>query len=262
MLNDWFTRDYDERLATVQRRIRAGALPVLIRLSDDAILLRKRERRVVRVLSERYHTLKSICHAPLSIYLLLHPRCGRALTAADLEPAGGLLEELQCFAADEPPIRAVRDASIALLAGVCADQHVDEDRLTSYERDTRAEVRACIELAAHDELETLHHHVGAFTATFTKPEWEAFRVVICASHQPRYRQSTKQYFKRLLSEKEGVEGQVLYGENCRTEADALRLLAAHLLDRELAEFFLDSPLDLQQDILGDAAERALTSIFR
>ena len=261
MLNDWFTGDYAERLQIVQQRIRDDALPLLIRLGDDAIGLRGAERRQVRVLSERYHALKSLCHAPIAIYLRLSAARGGALAGPDVRALADLAAELRAFDTPEAPMRALRTASIDFLDTVCALGHTDHDRLAAFERQTRDPLRACIDLAARDELETLHRHVQTFTATFTKQDWRAFRVVICASHQPRYRQSAKQYFKRLLHEHEGIEGQVLYGENCRSEADALQLVATHLLDRELAEFFLDSPLDLQQDVLGDAAERVVEDIF-
>lgn len=261
MLNDWFTGDYAERLQTVRRRMRDDGLPLLIRLGDDAISLRGAERRQVRVLSERYHALKSLCHAPIAIYLRLSPASGGTLARPDVQALCDLANELRACDAPETPMRALRDASIAFLELVCTRGHADRERLAAFERQTREPLRACIDLAARDELETLHRHVQAFTAAFTKQDWQAFRVVICASHQPRYRQSAKQYFKRLLHEHEGIEGQVLYGENCRTEADALHLVATHLLDRELADFFLDSPLDLQQDVLGDAAERVVARIF-
>ena len=261
MLNDWFTHSYGRCMKALERRIYEGALPVLIRLGDDAIMLRGQQRSTARILSDRYHALKSVCHVPIALYLDLRERCEAPLASDDIARLGALRAELSAFAGEDEPMRDVLNAAVRFIDKVRAARRIDQEGLTAFERQTRAPVRACIELAAHEELETLHGQVREFTRTFSDAEWQGFRVVICASHQPRYRQSAKQYFKRLLLDNHGVEEQVLYGENCRTEQEALQLLATHLLDRDLAAFFLDSPLDLQQDVLGDAAQRVVSRLF-
>ena len=261
MLSELFTDSYAMRAGEIERRVYEGEVPVLIRLGDDAIMLRGRQRSSVRILSDRYHALKAVCHAPIALYLELRDRFDRPLVDEELSGLAALREALREFSAEERPMREVLDETVAFAERVHGTRRADEDELAAFERRIRAPMRTCIELAAEDELTTLHRRVTDFTDSFSSAEWEAFRVVICASHQPRYRQSSKQYFKRLLQEHGGIEGQVLYGENCRTEQEAMQLLTTHLLDRDLAEFFLDSPLDLQQDVLGNAAQRVIDEIF-
>jgi hypothetical protein len=261
MLSERFTDSYSMRAGEIKRRIYQGEVPVLIRLGDDAIMLRGRQRSSVRILSERYHALKAVCHAPIALYLELRDGFDRPLADEALSRLGAVREALRAFSAEEQPMREVLDATAAFAERVRGTRRADEDELAAFEQRIRAPMRSCIELAAEDELTTLHERVMGFTGSFSNADWEAFRVVICASHQPRYRQSSKQYFKRLLQEHGGIEGQVLYGENCRTEQEAMELLTTHLLDRDLAAFFLDSPLDLQQDVLGDAAQRVVSRLF-
>lgn len=54
---------------------------------------------------------------------------------------------------------------------------------------------------------------------------------------------------------------MLYAESGESIDDAVTLLATHLLDRELAGFFLDSPMALQRNVLGEAASRVLDELF-
>lgn len=261
MLNDWFIYNYGKCLQAVERSIYDGSLPVMIRLGDDLIMLHGQERKTTRVLSERYHALKAVCHLPVALYLDLRERCGTTLASQDLVRLSAVQRDLRAFAADEDAMRAVLAAANRLIAELREGQRVTEPRLTAFEQETRDAVQACIRLAASDELYRLHAPVNEVTESFSPAEWKSLRVIICASHQPRYRQSTKQYFKRLLREKQSIEEQVLYAESCRTEPEALQLLATHLLGRELASFFLGSPLDLQQDVLGDVAQQVVAEIF-
>lgn len=261
MLNDWFTYNYSKCLKALERTIYDGSLPVLIRLGDDLIMLWGQQRNTVRILSARYHALKSVCHLPVALYMDLNNRCGDSLSAQDLERVSAVQRDLCEFETDEQAMSDILMATNRLIDELSDGRRLHKERLVSFEQETRSAVQACIHLAASDELYSLHAQVTDFTRDFTAKEWQALRVIICASHQPRYRQSTKQYFKCLLLENKGVEEQVLYAESFRSEPEALQLLAAQMLDRELAAFFLGSPLDLQQDVLGDAAQQVVSEIF-
>lgn len=261
MLNDWFTYNYAKGLRAVENAIFDGSLPVLIRLGDDLITLHGQQRQTQAILSDRYHALKSVCHLPLALYMDLKEFCNKKLPPQNLQRLRALERELATFEADETAMQSVLDTTRALIDELNSGRPLTEQRLIDYERNTRDAVSRCIYLAAQDELFRLHACVSRFTEVFTASQWQSLRVIICASHQSRYRESTRQYFKTLLQEHQGIEEQVLYAENCASEQDAMQLLATHLLDRELAEFFLGSPLDLQQDVLGDAAQRVISKIF-
>ena len=90
-------------------------------------------------------------------------------------------------------------------------------------------------------------------------------MVVCAGHAPRYKESTRTYFCRLLGETHGLgakgEERVVYAEGAETEEEALRLGAEHLLNRELGRFFMKSSVALQEDVLGDATEAILDDLL-
>ncbi len=261
MLNDWFTHGYAARARAIETNIYDGSRPIIIRLGDDAIFLRGRTRETVAVLSPRYHGLKAVCHLPIALYLELASTRGEPLVEDERQRLAQLAGSLLEVTLADREVRRILDVSQALIDEVLNTGHATPQVLRRLEEETRAPIRACILAAAREELTRLHEEVCRFTERFREGEWRDLLVVVCAAHQPRYRQSGKQYFKRLLNEHHGVEGQVLYGENCRSEGEALRLVTTHLLDRELASFFLDSPLDLQQDVLADAASQVVDELF-
>ena len=71
-------------------------------------------------------------------------------------------------------------------------------------------------------------------------------------HQARVGSLQMQYFRALLEHPEEARLRLLYAENARNEAGALRVLATHLLDMKASQAFFGNPTRLQRDILADA----------
>ena len=124
---------------------------------------------------------------------------------------------------------------------------------------------AVIGIGTRVYLEALHEAVSGWSADWEPSTWSRLLVVICAGHAPRYKESTRTYFQRLLGETQGLgakgEEQVVYAEGALTEAEAIRLGAEHLLNRELGRFFMKSSVALQEDVLGDAAKDVLDDLL-
>ena len=270
-LDEWFKLHYRTRKSELRRCLVAGERPLMVRIDRELVFFFDRARTTALILDEQYDRLKALCHLPIALFLWGSPLAGRPLAREERELLSRMGTEAAAARADadrEPP---ATDCELALLracdhfvASAVAAGAVGHEDLARLERDTEAPIRTCIHAATRRELYNLHTTVSAWTARFGPRQWDELRVVICAGHQARYRQSTKSYFLRLLDESHGDgasgERRVIYAENCRSEDEALDLVATHLLDREIGAVFLDGPLALQQDVLGDATRMVLDEL--
>ena len=95
--------------------------------------------------------------------------------------------------------------------------------------------------------------------------WKSLYVLICAGHHKRYRETAKQYFQRLLHEKNGLDARfkkrVIYAESIRDIPAALDLLARHIIDRKASFVFFDHATRLQKDMLTDASTRYVKKLL-
>ena len=89
--------------------------------------------------------------------------------------------------------------------------------------------------------------------------------VRCAAHQGRYRETTLQYFQRLLYEREGFsakhEDRVVYAEHINDPQAALELLARHIVDQRASIDLFGDPTRLQEDLMSDGAEAYLQELL-
>src|SRR4051812_27832302 len=68
-LNNAFRQAY----ATSKQRILAGAGPLIVVNGDTAVLIRNGSRAEVTVNAPSYHTVKTIAHVPLAVFVALTP---------------------------------------------------------------------------------------------------------------------------------------------------------------------------------------------
>ncbi|MBK6921641.1 MAG: hypothetical protein IPH07_29860 [Deltaproteobacteria bacterium] len=266
-LDEWFRLRYELRLHGLRQRLLAGTDPLIIRCGDDLVFLHDRQRRRVPVVTRRYHACKALAHLPVATYVWLAELTGTALTPDDHRALERMHRDTTAALgrAAVPAEREVLAAVANALRSTLARGGVDLEALTTMATAVDPPTRALIDEATRLELVGLDAAVRRHTASLTIAQWQRLHVVVCANHQARYKESTKQYFQRLLGESEGPgaqrEHRVLYAESGESIDDAVTLLATHLLDRELAGFFLDSPMALQRNVLGDAASRVLDELF-
>jgi len=266
-LNEWFKLRHFMRIQVIRNQICRGVDPLLLRVGNDAIFIHRERRCVATILDDAYHRYKALCHVPVALYMWLSELTAKQLTSQDAAMLGQLRSEMQehrLRGLDEAS-RDIADAVCVLVDRVVEVLAVEFDRLTRFEGAVAQPTQHLIVAATEHELDNLDRCVRTWTADFDDETWGRLRVVICANHQARYRQSSKLYFQRLLGERDGLgakgEHHVLYAENAATEDEAIDLLATHLLDRELGIFFMKSPLALQQDVLGEAARAVLERRF-
>ncbi|MGE0790488.1 MAG: hypothetical protein AB7S26_32725 [Sandaracinaceae bacterium] len=265
-IDDWFAGRYAITRERIEARLLRGEDPLIIRLDAELVLLHGGRRRSEKVLTEAYDRAKAICHAPAAAYLLLDDPSDGPFPPEVVALARAMRDELVREAVDETGSeRALLEVTAALLDDAASAGHVTEERLAAFSRDTEAPMREVIAHGVEAYLTRLDEVVTEWSSTWEASSWDRLLVVICAGHAPRYKESTRSYFCRLLGERHGrgAEGerQVLYAEAATDERAATELAATHLLNRQLGRFFMGSPVALQEDVLGDAAKRILDRAF-
>jgi hypothetical protein len=195
-------------------------------------------------------------HVPLAVYLWLAEgraddhRLRRALTdcAAIGEAAVGLAEACQALADQYD-----RD-------GLLGHQAVH-----AFSRSLGPLFDRLVTEATEEEVAALGSVMRRIEDELGEARWAQTFLVVCAGHQPRYKQLTKLFFERWLNARPGATAdtrhRVLYAEARNSVDEALDLLATRIVNGRLAEVFLNSPLSMDQDVLGDAGIAELNRFF-
>ncbi|MEZ4372226.1 MAG: hypothetical protein R3B07_15450 [Polyangiaceae bacterium] len=274
-LNRHFSQGYAQAKTKAVSRALMASNPTIIRVESALVLLRSGTRERAEILGDDYHAYKSVAHVPATLTL--------ALTQPTPPPTPqleSLLEDLRALLGCSNLDSRLRAAATPCKSLVetwlkerrnAADAAPPDNRVTEFKLNAQRAIGPCMVAAARAELDRLHQVVSAWTKSFDEDDWRSLKVVICASHQARYRESTKLYFTRLLADALGRkeqskshaadEHQVIYAENCNTEDDALHLLAMHHVDRNLASWLLGDESSLQQDVIGDTFAQLLDELF-
>jgi hypothetical protein len=159
----------------------------------------------------------------------------------------------------------VLEATIEFITELLQSTQLDQIALDSYTRELAPLLLDNAAEAAQLELDCLHKQVSEWQEKIGEQDWENLHVVICSGHQARYRETSKQYFQRLLREPEShaaeQEHRVIYAESSGDESKALYLLAVHLVDQQASISFFNCSTRLQQDILADATEAYLEHLL-
>jgi hypothetical protein len=241
-----FLSEYAAQVARVQAELEQGDPPTLLRAGDSLVLRHRRHKARVSVLTPAFESLMHACHVP-SLWALVHEdgepvpehvsQLARALRSReDVDPAAAALLDA-CLALLEPPRPRAWEEIRARLLGP---------------------IEFCIARAAVLELARLHEVTSDLLAR-CGDDGPSIGFVVCAGHQPRYRELTKQYFRALVTTRwpsADVEARVTYAES-QDEAGAIRLVAARRVDRGLAKRIWNEPERMERDVLGDAAKAAL-----
>lgn len=265
-LHEQFRHRYAVRKQRLRQHILEGRTPVILRMGDQITLFHRGLRTSENVLSDAYQRWKNLSHVPVAVYLWLADFTSRPLEEETRVALDALAEALR-RARDVADVgeRSVLDPVLDLLGETIRRDTVNESALRDLGARIEPAIRHLIDRATRDELQALDAIVRRWTSDFGPGEWESLRVLVCANHQARYKETTTLYFRRLLGEAAGVaaerEQHVLYVEGAVTEDEAIDLLAVHHLDRELGTTFLGSARALQRNLLGDAAEAIVEDIL-
>jgi hypothetical protein len=239
-VNDAFHASYD-----AARREAEDAAPILVVAGDELVRFRGEERCTFPIGPDRYHAIKCVAHAPITVFALLQHELAEVTPA--LTALRGSLSEISD---DEPHVATVIERTIAFIDATLAG---DAPPLDAFARAMGPLLVELTAVATRLQLDALHESTTRALADLTAPQTSALRVVVTGEHQARSRSLAMQYFRRRLGEPAGAEHRVLYGEAITTADEARVLVGKNRLDRRIAHAFFGEPTRLQRDILGDAA---------
>ena len=246
------------------------AAPVLILLGDALVLRQGNFRREMTVTPRVYHVIRSVAHAPIALFSVLHPVSPGLLDArarhslgALVAQVGAALSTLEADLEDGPFVSDARDVLVGTRQ--CLQRTLDAG---TYSRAQLAEFAdemgpVLLRLAEHAtrfQLATLHAQVETVFATLTAAQRAALQVVVAGAHQARERSLGMQYFRKRFAEPTGSEERVAFAENVADEAAALKLVGTRRFDRAIAQAFFGDVKRLQQDVLGDATAAHLQNM--
>lgn len=270
-LNKSFHQSYNQLIQTVVETLGKENSPVIVISEDSVTLLHEGNRETVNVIPDLYHRMKAISHVSFGIYLTLadngYGLC-KASLMMDLINKGSLIRNVLSVLDDEPIPgnymeiqRKTLDNALRLIEDVVATNMIEESRLRAFGEENAPLYLENAALCAELQLDVLHKQVLKWKDRMGPENWRAVHVVVCAAHQARYREATKQYFMRLLNEKEGFgaerENRVIYAEHIYDVDAAVDLLGRHLVDQRASIDLFGDRIRLQQDLMADAAENYL-----
>jgi len=265
-LNDWFTGRYTIARQELEARLTEAPDPLFIRAGPELVYWHHGRRRTAQLANDAYDRAKAVSHVPAAIHLALRGRIGVAMTDVELSVLRGLRADVAEAGRDAGGTEGeMLSACLDLLGRALEDESVGPEAMTAFADAVDEPMGDLIHEGTRAYLEELHRTVTEWTDDWDEEEWARLLVVICAGHAPRYKESTRTYFLRLLGETQGLgaqgEDQVVYAEAVESEDDAIRLAAEHLLNQELGRFFLKSSVALQEDVLGDATKAILDAML-
>lgn len=264
-LNDDFRVNY----RSAKDQVLKQTTYVIVVEGDDVVLLHRGERSLERFTPAVYHSLKTVAHLPLGVFVTLSGHTGhvpdpvvtrlvrtRELVRSARERAN---EE---FASGPQLDRQLRmlDAAEQLISLVAETKQVEQGKMNIYLRDMLPLVMANTEEAARLQLDGLHAIMRKWHKQHGEDLVTKMHVIVMGPQAPRRGNLALQYFARLLDLK-GEGPRLLYSESIFDEAKAIDLLATRLVDDGASEAFFGNKDRLQLDLLAEAAERYVPKLL-
>lgn len=266
-LNKDFHHSYNMLIHNTHQSLGREGNPVIIMQSDRVILLHDGQRESFEVIPHLYHLIKAISHISFGIYVTLANNDFGQLKdeiRQDLFTKQELIEAALSILDEEPiPInhlesqRQTLENGLNMIKVVLASGVVDPEQIRSFGLSNAPLYLENAALTVSLELDVLHDTVMKWKEELGPDNWANLYVVVCAGHQARYREASKQYFQRLLHEQEGLgadlENRVVYAESIHDLDAAIDMLARHIVDQRASIELFSDQTRLQQDLMSDGA---------
>lgn len=266
-LNEAFHHNYSQLIQRNQESLGRHDTPVIIVSRDHVTLYHDDSHETVSIIPDLYQQVKSISHVSFGIYVTLANNGFGPLADevyAELTDQLQLVEEglhiidqLDIPTDFIPLQRETLNLAAEIVRDVLETGSIEEERVQQYGKASAPLYLKNAALAARLELDELHQVVSRWKMRLGQDSWQKVYVVICAAHQARYRETTKQYFQRLLHDRDGLganfENRVIYAEHIHDNDAALQLLARHIVDQRSSIALFGSRTRLQEDLMSDGA---------
>jgi hypothetical protein len=270
-LNEAFHHNYSLAIQKSYERLGLRHTPVIIVSGDHVTLFHDGEQEMVSIIPTLYQQVKSISHVSFGIFVTLAnngfgPLADKACAnlthqSALIQQGLDILEQLVIPSEFIALQRDTLNSAAAVVRDVLESGVVEEEPLKAFGQVSAPLYLENAALAARLELDELHRAIGRWREQLGPEEWENVYVVICAAHQARYRETTRQYFQRLFHEivsaDANYENRVIYAEHIHDNDAALHLLARHLVDQKASIALFGNRTRLQEDLMSDGAAEYL-----
>jgi hypothetical protein len=274
-LNEAFHHNYSQAIVKSHHSLGLAHTPVIIVSGDHVTLYYDGKQEQELIIPPLYRQVKSISHLSFGIYVTLANIATGQLSEEVRTDLTYQLELINRGAAILDQLDIPSDfialqlntlyAAAEILNDVLERDRVEEERVREFGRVSAPLYLDNAALAARLELDELHQVIGRWRAQIGPDDWQKVYVVICAAHQARYRETTKQYFQRLFHEDESLdastENHVIYAEHVYENEAALQLLARHLVDQKTSLVLFGDRKRLQEDLMADGAAAYLDTLF-
>jgi hypothetical protein len=274
-LNDAFHHNYSRAVQYSYESLGRKDTPTIVVSGDHVTLFFDGKQETALIIPDLYQQVKSISHVSFGIYVTLANNGFGPLVddmRSDLTDQLDLIEQglllLGKLGIQNELISLQHDTLISaaeIVRDVLVKGIIEEESLLEFGRASAPLYLDNAALAARLELDALHKVISHWKEQLGADSWKKVYVVICAAHQARYRETTKQYFQRLFHESEGLganfENRVIYAEHIHDNEAALQLLARHLVDQRTSLALFGDRTRLQEDLMSDGAAEYLKILF-
>lgn len=274
-LNQAFHHSYNHLIHDTHETLGKQDTPVIIMFGDRVMLFHDDKKEEAEVIPDLYHRVKAISHVSFGVYITLANNGYGEVKDENREDLGHkktLIEKALAILDDEPiPAnymgvqRKTLQNALAIIDDVLSSGRVEEARVRAFGKENVPLYLENAALGSILELDVLHARVMKWKDQIGPSNWKEIYVVICAGHQGRYREASKQYFQRLLHEQESLgadkEDRVIYAEHIHDVDAALDLLARHIIDQRASIELFNDPHRLQQDLMSDGAAAYLNKLL-
>ncbi|MEK6256694.1 MAG: hypothetical protein N2C13_05185, partial [Chloroflexota bacterium] len=274
-LNQAFHLSYNQLIQETHTKLGSKGNPVIIMFGDKVMLFHDGQRETVDVIPELYHRIKAVSHVSFGVYITMVSQGYGELKESvkiDLELEKEMIEKaLEILSEENIPEEHLLtqtktlENAVKAIDGLLETGVVDEAGVKQFGVENAPLYLDNAAFGAKLELDRLHDAVSGWRAAMDAAEWDAVYVVICAGHQARYRELTRQYFQKLLKEEDGMgaglENRVVYAEHIHDVDAALDLLARHINDQAASKTFFGDKQRLQQDLMSEGAADYLAELL-
>jgi|AZIJ01.1.fsa_nt_gi hypothetical protein len=262
-INQHFHDQLEELRTSMRKKLDDGNIPVVVRLDSRLILALGDKRTILNVNDTYFHQLKAVAHLPIMLFLAARNNGDTAAISTEVQEALSQLQNGDCL---PPSTLSIMQEAVTSLTDDSQWPILEFSAVRQYNEALQPAFQALITQAAKDEVEQTLKALHTLEALVDDDKrWKQTFYVICAGHQPRYKQLAKVLFRRWVFEATAssteVEQRVLYGESLESVAAALELVATRLVNSDIGDAFLKSPLAMNQDVLGEAGEIAVNNAF-
>lgn len=262
-------REFRKIYAKTRQEVYMRYTPAILALGDSLILYRKGKRIAKRTTPEIYHSLKSLSHASLGIYVMLGFEEKSALDANKMKEVQSfqeLLKETKSKIKGNDLTKEQEEYNenslqmcIDFLQTVIDAKKVDYAKLKAFVSQVDKLFTLNVKYSVKAQLDLVHQVMNEWYKDFSDEEKKNFKVIISGPKVAREQALLTQYFAKFLGEK-GESHKIIYAEGVFNEKGLQITLGTDVVDTQVGVGFFDDPERMHRDLLSDEATKYIKTL--